>query len=193
MILGYARVSTKDQNLNLQIDALKKTGCDTIFQEKASGLKTDRPELENLLRQIRSNDTLVVYSLDRLGRTVKQLIDLISDFKTRHIHFKSISEGVFDTTSPMGEAILQIIAILKAMEVNISRERTLSGLASARSRGRKGGRPSGSYNKITAAAAVSLYQKNIPISDILFTLQISRATLYNYLKKENYLYKKNIS
>jgi DNA invertase Pin-like site-specific DNA recombinase len=127
--------------------------------------------------------------LDRLGRTVKQLIDLISDFKTRHIHFKSISEGVFDTTSPMGETILQIIAILKAMEINISRERTLSGLAAARSRGRKGGRPEGSYNKITAAAAVSLYQKDIPVSDILSTLQISRATLYNYLKKENFKYK----
>jgi DNA invertase Pin-like site-specific DNA recombinase len=188
MIFGYARVSTKDQNLDLQVDALKKAGCETIFQEKASGLKTYRPELEKLLSKIHSNDTLVVYSLDRLGLTVKQLIDLITDFKTRQIHFKSISEVVFNTTSPMGEAILQIIAILKAMEVNINRERTLSGLSAARSRGKNGGRPMGSYNKITAAAAVSLYQKQVPVSDILSTLKISRATLYNYLKYENIKY-----
>jgi len=185
MILGYARVSTRDQNLEMQIDALKKAGCEVIYKEKASGRKTDRKQLEKLLNHIRPHDTLVVYSLDRLGRTVKQLIDLISDFKTQHIHFKSISEGVFDTTSPMGEAILQIIAILKAMEVNISRERTMSGLAAARARGRTGGRPVGSYNKIAAATAVSMYEKEIPIKKILSTLNISRATLYNYLKREN--------
>jgi DNA invertase Pin-like site-specific DNA recombinase len=188
MNIGYARVSTKEQNLNLQIDALSKAGCKIIFQEKASGRKVDRPELEKLLSQIRPKDVLIVYSLDRLGRTIKQLIDLINDFKSKGIQFKSLTEGSFDTTSAMGEAIFQIMAILKAMEVNLLRERTMKGLQAARARGRKGGRPVGSFNKIKSEAAASLYKKQKPITDILKTLQISRATLYEYLKREGVNY-----
>jgi DNA invertase Pin-like site-specific DNA recombinase len=189
MVFGYARVSTNEQNLDLQIDALQKLGCEKIFQEKASGRKLDRPELEKLLAQIRSGDTLIVYSIDRLGRTVKQLIHLINDFKEQGINFKSITEGAFDTTTPMGEAVFQIMAILKGLEVSILRERTMKGLDAARARGRKGGRKPGSYNKVKAAAAATLYQKGGSVSEILTTLHISRATLYEYLKKEGVNYK----
>lgn len=185
----HARVSTLEQNLDLQIDALQKLGCEKIFKEKASGRKLDRPELEKLLKHLRSGDALIVYSIDRLGRTVKQLIQLINDFKEQGINFKSITEGVFDTTTPMGEAVFQIMAILKELEVSILRERTMKGLDAARARGRKGGRKLGSYNKVAAAAAATLYQKGDSISDILSILGISRATLYEYLKKEGVNYK----
>jgi DNA invertase Pin-like site-specific DNA recombinase len=185
MIFGYARVSTIEQNLDLQIDALKKSGCEKIFQEKASGRKIDRPELEKLLSQIRKGDILIVYSIDRLGRTVKQLIDLINHFKEEGINFKSLSEGEFDTTSPMGEAVFQIMAILKSMEVNILRERTMKGLEAARARGRNGGRKPGSYNKTKAAAAVTLYNKGDKPTEIMNVLGIkSKATLYQYLRNE---------
>jgi len=189
MIFGYARVGTKEQNLDLQIDALKKANCDKIFQERASGKKLDRPELEKLLSQLRLGDTLVVYSIDRLGRTVKQLIHLINDFKEKGINFKSLTEGAFDTTTPMGEAVFQIMAILKGLEVSILRERTMKGLEAARARGRNGGRKLGSYNKVTAAAAATLYQKGDTVNNILKTLNISRSTLYEYLKKEGIKYK----
>ena len=184
MIFGYARVSTKDQSLDLQIDALKKDGCEEVFSEKLSGRSENKPKLNELLGKLRNGDVVMVYSLDRLGRTSKELISLLSDFKEKGIQFKSIQEGIFDTTSPMGEAVFQIIAILKAMEVQVLSERTKAGLDAARARGRKGGRPVGSYNKTKAAAASSLYRKRLPISEILNTLKISRSTLYDYLRKE---------
>ena len=105
MMIGYARVSTKEQDLSLQIDALKREGCEEIYKEKISGKKKERKELEELLSNIRKGDEVIVYSLDRLGRTRKQLLDLHDEFKEREIHFKSISEGYFDTTTPMGQAI----------------------------------------------------------------------------------------
>lgn len=190
MLFGYARVSTKEQNLDFQIDALKKAGCNEIYQEKISGSKIDRPELEKLLAQLRTGDTLIVYSIDRLGRTVKQLIQLFADFKQKGVNLKSLTEGVFDTTSPMGEVVFQIMAILKGLEVNILRERTIKGLEAARARGRNGGRKEGSYNKVAAAAAATMYQRGDKIADILKTLHIkSKSTLYEYLKKENVKYK----
>jgi len=188
MIFGYARVSTREQNLDLQIDALKKAGYEKIYQEKASGPKAKRKELEKLTEQLRSGDILVVYSLDRLGRTVLQLINLIAVFKERGIHFKSITEGAFDTTSPLSEAIFQIIAVLKAVEVNVLKERTKSGLEAARARVRLGGRPVGTYDKIKAADTATLYQKEIPVSQICSKLEISRSTLYQYLRHEGVEY-----
>ena len=184
MIFGYARVSTKDQSLDLQIDALKKQGCDEVFFEKISGRSENKPKLEELLSKLRHDDVVMVYSLDRLGRTSKELISLLANFKEKGIQFKSIQEGIFDTTSPMGEAIFQIIAILKAMEVQVLSERTKHGLDAARARGRKGGRPKGSYDKNKAAAAVTLYKRELPISEITNSLKISRSTLYQYLRKE---------
>ena len=184
MIFGYARVSTKEQNLNLQTDALKKAGCEKIFQEKVSGRSPNRPELLKLLEQIRSGDTLIAFSMDRLGRTTRELIIILNDFKEKGIAFKSLSEGIFDTSSPMGEAIFQIIAILKAMEVNVLRERTIKGLEAARARGLNGGRPEGSYNKKKASAVVTLYKQKETIDFIEETQNISRSTIYRYLRKE---------
>ena len=184
MILGYARVSTREQNLNLQTDALKKAGCERIFQEKVSGRATNRPELSKLLEQIRTGDTLIAFSVDRLGRTTRELVILLNDFKEKGIMFKSLTEGVFDTTSPMGEAIFQIIAILKAMEVNVLRERTIKGLEAARARGLNGGRPEGSYNKKKASAVVTLYKQKETINFIEETQSISRSTIYRYLRNE---------
>jgi DNA invertase Pin-like site-specific DNA recombinase len=184
MIFGYARVSTKEQNLNLQIDALKKAGSDKIFQEKVSGRSPQRPELIKLLEQIRPGDTLIVFSVDRLGRTTRELIILLNDFKEKGITFKSLSEGIFDTSSPMGEAIFQIIAILKTMEVNVLRERTIKGIEAARARGKKGGRPVGSYNKMKASAVVALYNQKNTINFIEDNLNISRSTIYQYLRNE---------
>lgn len=184
MVFGYARVSTKDQSLNLQIDALTKVGCEEVYSEKLSGRSEKKPKLEDLLAKLRKGDVVVVYSLDRLGRTSKELINLLSDFKKNGIQFKSLQEGIFDTTSAMGEAVFQIIAILKAMEVQVLSERTKDGLAAARARGKKGGRPKGSYDKNKAAAAVTLYQRELPIIEITEALKISRSTLYQYLRRE---------
>jgi len=184
MIFGYARVSKREQNLTLQINALKNANCEEIYQEKISGRTLHRAEFDKLISKLRSGDTLIVFSLDRLGRTSKQLMDLLSSFKEKKINLKSLTEGVFDTTSPMGEAIFQIIAILKAMEVNVLRERTVKGLEAARIEGRIGGRPAGSYNKKKASAVVSLYNQKNTINFIEDNLNISRSTIYQYLRKE---------
>lgn len=165
-------------------DALKNAGCKEIYSEKLSGRSIKKPKLEELIGKLREGDLVMVYSLDRLGRTSKELINLLSDFKGEGIQFKSLQEGMFDTTSAMGEAVFQIIAILKAMEVQVLSERTKDGLNAARARGKKGGRPRGSYNKSKAAAAVTLYNKELPISEITSTLEISRSTLYEYLRRE---------
>jgi DNA invertase Pin-like site-specific DNA recombinase len=184
MIFGYARVSKREQNLTLQINALKNADCEEIYQEKISGRTLHRAEFDKLISKLRSGDTLIVFSLDRLGRTSKQLMDMLSSFKEKKINFKSLTEGVFDTTSPMGEAIFQIIAILKAMEVNVLRERTVKGLEAARLEGRVGGRPAGSYNKKKASAVVTLYKQKESINFIEETQNISRSTIYQYLRKE---------
>jgi len=184
MIFGYVRISTKEQNLNLQTDALKKAGCEKIFQEKVSRRSPNRTELLKLLEQIRPGDTLIAFSLDRLGRTTRELIILLNDFKEKGIAFKSLTEGIFDTSSPMGEAIFQIIAILKTMEVNVLRERTIKGLEAARARGLNGGRPAVSYNKKKASAVVTLYKQKESINFIEEIQNISRSTIYQYLRKE---------
>ena len=189
MICCYARGSTKEQNLNLQSDALKKADCEKIFQEKVSGRSPNRPELLKLLEQIRPGDTLISFSVDRLGRTTRELIILLNDFKEKGITFKSLTEGIFDTSSPMGEAIFQIIAILKAMEVNVLRERTIKGIEAARARGVKGGRPAGSYNKKKASAVVTLYKQKYSMNFIEETQNISRSTIYQYIRREGVVIK----
>jgi len=186
MIFGYARVSTKDQSLERQIDSLNSAGCIEIFQEKISGRNKEKPELEKLFGKLRSDDILIVDSLDRLGRTSKELIKLLHHFKENGIQFKSLKEGIFDTTTPMGEAVFQIIAILKAMEVDVLRERTMDGIKAARARGRNGGRKEGSYNKEKAKFAATLYKSgNHSIKEILKATGIkSSSTIYRYLRKE---------
>lgn len=186
MIFGYARVSKPDQVLDRQLDSLKAAGCEEIFKEKISGRKKEKPELERLLSKLRKGDLLIVDSLDRLGRTSKELISLLHWFKENNIKFKSLKEGIFDTTSPMGEAIFQIIAVLKAMEVEVLRERTLDGLNAARARGMKGGRKKGDYDKKKAAAAAHLYKEGkYSIAEIMQMTDIkSKSTLYRFLRYE---------
>src|SRR3989441_9806091 len=140
MLIGYARVSTQDQTLNLQKDALEKIGCTKIFTDTASGAKTERKGLEEALAYVREGDTLVVWRLDRLGRSLKHLIETVSQLDNRKIGFKSLTENI-DTTTSGGKLIFHIFGALAEFERDIIRERTLAGLQAARARGRRGGRP----------------------------------------------------
>src|SRR5919106_2295855 len=140
MLIGYARVSTQDQTLNLQKDALKKIGCSKIFTDTASGTKEERKGLEDALNYVREGDTLVVWRLDRLGRSLKHLIETITELNNRKIGFKSIQENI-DTTTSGGKLVFHIFGALAEFEREIIRERTKAGLTAARSRGKVGGRP----------------------------------------------------
>jgi DNA invertase Pin-like site-specific DNA recombinase len=184
MEIGYARVSTDDQTLNLQLDALKQAGCTRIHRDVASGAKADRPGLARALDDLRPGDTLVVWRLDRLGRTLKQLIELITSFDERAIGFRSLTEQI-DTTTSGGKLIFHIFGALAEFERNLIRERTNAGLAAARVRGRVGGR----RQKLDARAKIALARKlyddrDNSIADICRTLQISQATLYRYIRKQ---------
>ena len=144
MLIGYARVSTDDQNTQLQTDALERAGCNRIFREKASGAKTDRPELARVLDTLRKGDVLVVWKLDRLGRSLPHLIELVADFETRGIGFRSLTENI-DTTSATGRMFFHMMGALAQFERDRIRERTLAGLVAARAQGRFGGRPPSPY------------------------------------------------
>jgi DNA invertase Pin-like site-specific DNA recombinase len=181
MLIGYARVSTSDQTLDLQKDALEKAGCSKIFTDTASGAKAERIGLDEALNYVRSGDTLVVWKLDRLGRSLPHLIETITGLNNRGIGFKSITEAI-DTTTSGGKLIFHIFGALAEFERDIIRERTQAGLNAARSRGRKGGRPK-SLTPKKAQMAEALYKdKNNTIDEICKTLNVSRATLYRYVK-----------
>jgi DNA invertase Pin-like site-specific DNA recombinase len=182
MIIGYARVSTEDQNLDLQLDALKEAGCKKIFQDKISGVKEDRYGLLQVLEIVRSGDTLVVWKLDRLGRSLQHLILVIDELRGRDVYFRSIKESL-DTSSSTGKLIFHIFGALAEFEREIIKERTMAGLAAARARGRVGGRP-----KVMDAGKVNLARtlkadNSRSISEICEILEISKATLYRYLKE----------
>jgi DNA invertase Pin-like site-specific DNA recombinase len=180
MLIGYARVSTHDQTLALQQDALTKAGCNKIFTDKASGAKTERKGLDEALNYVRKGDTLVVWRLDRLGRSLPHLITTLTALEERGIGFKSLTENI-DTTTSGGKLIFHIFGALAEFERNLIRERTTAGLLAARARGRKGGRP----KALTArqlGIAQDLYEKRYPIAEICRTLKISKATLYRVLK-----------
>src|SRR6266852_1744132 len=184
MNIGYARVSTQEQTLNLQKDALEKIGCTKIFTDTASGATTQRLGLDEALEYVREGDTLVVWRLDRLGRSLKHLIENITNLNNRKIKFKSITENI-DTTTSGGKLVFHIFGALAEFERDIIRERTNAGLQAARARGRLGGRPKAknlnTSKKITLAQ--SLYDnKTNTIDEICKTLNISRATLYRYIK-----------
>src|SRR2546423_5250293 len=183
MLIGYARVSTQDQTLNLQKDALEKIGCSTIFTDTASGTATERKGLDAALAYVREGDTLVVWKLDRLGRTLKHLIETIADFNKRHIGFKSLTESI-DTTTSGGKLIFHIFGSLAEFERDLIRERTQAGLLAARARGRKGGRPKSplSDERKLAMAQKMYTDKTIPVKDILTNLGIKKTTFYKYLK-----------
>jgi DNA invertase Pin-like site-specific DNA recombinase len=180
MLIGYARVSTHEQTLALQQDALHKAGCNKIFTDTASGAKTERKGLEEALTYVRNSDTLVVWRLDRLGRSLPHLIATMTDLEGRGIGFKSLTENI-DTTTSGGKLIFHIFGALAEFERNLIRERTQAGLSAARARGKKGGRP----QVLTArqlGIARDLYEKRHPIADICRTLKISKATLYRAIK-----------
>src|SRR6266568_4957227 len=174
MLIGYARVSTTDQTLHLQKDALEKMGCSKIFTDTASGAKAERKGLEETLQYLREGDTLVVWRLDRLGRSLKHLIETITKLNNRKIGFKSIQENI-DTTTSGGKLVFHIFGALAEFERGIIKERTQAGLQAARARGRLGGRPK-ALNLKKASIALALYMdKNNSITDICKTLNISRA------------------
>jgi DNA invertase Pin-like site-specific DNA recombinase len=181
MYIGYARVSTIDQTLDLQKDALEKADCSKIFTDTSSGAKTERIGLDEAINYIRQGDTLVVWRLDRLGRSLNHLIETITGLNNRHIGFKSITENI-DTTTSGGKLIFHIFGALAEFERDIIRERTQAGLHAARARGRLGGRPK-SLTPKKAQMAEALYKdKNNTIDEICKTLNVSRATLYRYVK-----------
>ncbi len=182
MLIGYARVSTHDQNLNLQVEALEKTGCDKIYKEIASGGKAERKILSEVLSFLRPGDTLVVWRLDRLGRSLKQLIELINVLKEQEVGFKSIIEAI-DTTTPTGQFFFHITGAFAELERNLIRERTMAGLASARARGRLGGRPKAIDGETFQMALVLYNGKNITVANICEKFNISKRTFYRYLEE----------
>lgn len=179
-LIGYARVSTADQNEDLQVDALKVAGCDRIFTDKVTGTKTERPELDALLAYVRPGDTLVVWRLDRLGRSSSHLTALIEDLENRDIAFRSLTEGL-DTTTSTGKLIFQIFAAMAEFERNLIVERTNAGLQAARARGRKGGRVR-KFSDDKVKIARKMYEsRDYTVQEIATTLGVSRGTIYNYL------------
>ncbi|MEK7432846.1 MAG: recombinase family protein [Cyanobacteriota bacterium] len=188
MKIGYARVSTKDQNLDLQLDELKTAGCEKIYQDfGVSGSKTSRPELDNMLKNLRSGDVVVIWKLDRLGRSLKDLVTLVEGFNSQKIGLQSLHDPI-DTTTAQGKLIFNIFASLAEFEKDVIRERTKAGLESARSRGRVGGRPKGLSPEAEkkAKTAKTLYEsQQHSIKDICSQLSISKKTLYSYLRHQN--------
>ena len=187
MKYGYARVSTKDQVLNLQIDALKTAGCHKIFYEVAKGARADRPEWLKLLEEIQKGDTLIVWKLDRMGRSLHHLIKVVNDLIAKGVDIISIQDPL-NTTSAQGRLIFNMFASLAEFEKDLIRERTIAGLKSARARGRMGGRPKGLSEKAKKAActAEALYLQNeLKTDDIAEQLGISKTTLYKYLRARN--------
>jgi len=181
--VGYARVSTAQQSPQLQIDALQSAGCQKIYQEIASGAKAQRPQLEQMLSQLRSGDVLVVWKLDRLGRSLTHLVQLVNQLLEQDVGLQSLNDPI-DTTSAQGRLMFNIFASLAEFERELIRERTRAGLKSARARGRSGGRPKGlsEQAKLTAAAAESLYQEGkLSVRQISRQLDISTGT-HSYLR-----------
>ncbi len=179
MLVGYARVSTLDQNLDLQLSALEEAGCEKLYQDQISGTKANRPGLNMALEVLRKNDTLVVWKLDRLGRTVKGLIDLVNFLHQKEIHFKSITDNV-DTSTPAGRFFFHVMASLAQMERELLAERTKAGLAAAKAKGRVGGRKRKMTQSKIESAKQLLSSGTLP-KDVAQNLGISVPTLYRWI------------
>jgi DNA invertase Pin-like site-specific DNA recombinase len=182
MLVGYARVSTQEQDLALQLDALQTAGCEKIFEEKASGAQRERPALKAALAYMRQGDTLVVWKLDRLARSLKQLIETVEEFATRGLGLRSLTEAI-DTTTAGGKLVFHIFAALAEFERGVIRERTLAGLQAARARGRKGGRPPALKAKDLAAAKAMLKDPEITVLEVARRLGVAASTLYRHLPR----------
>lgn len=180
MKIGYARVSTVEQNLDLQLDALKCEGCEKIFHDKLSGVKAERPGLTEALRFARAGDTVVVWRLDRLGRSLRDLILRVEELEARGVKFKSIQDNI-DTSTAAGELQFHMIAALAQFERSLIQERTNAGLAAARARGRLGGRRKKLTDDQLKMAAAMMKNKTVPVNQICATFQIGRTTLYTYV------------
>jgi DNA invertase Pin-like site-specific DNA recombinase len=179
MKIGYARVSTDDQNLDLQRDALTKAGCATIYEEKASGKNDDRPELKQCLKALRPGDSLVVWRLDRLGRSLKDLMTIVSDLERSNVEFISITEHI-ETNSATGKLIFHLFGALSEFERNLTRERVKAGLTAARARGRKGGRKPALDAKQIQEIKALIKDPTIHVSTIAKRYQVSRTTIYKH-------------
>lgn len=182
MNVGYARVSTQDQDPFLQVEALKSSGCEQIFEERITGKQKERPELSICLRTLRTGDTLVVWKLDRLARSLKDLVDIIQDLDDRGVGFKSLTESI-DTTSPGGRLIFHIFGALAEFEHSLIRERTIAGLQAARARGRKGGRKPSMSDADVKKAKAMLSDPDITKKEVAGHFSVSRVTLDASLKR----------
>lgn len=179
MLIGYARVSTGDQNLDLQLEALKKAGCEEIFKDAISGTRSKRPGLDKALELLRKDDTLVVWKLDRLGRSVKHLVNMVGDLREKGVQFKSLTDSI-DTGTPSGRFFFHVMASLAEMERELTVERTRAGLEAARKLGRKGGR----RRKMTDSkleSAKKLLLNGVPPKDVAKNLGVSVPTLYRWI------------
>jgi DNA invertase Pin-like site-specific DNA recombinase len=184
MKIGYARISTNDQNLNLQEDALKSSGCDKIFTDRLSGTTKERPGLIQALEFLRPGDTLVVWRLDRLARSLKDLIGLVSALKDKEIHLYSLNENI-DTNSLNGRLIFHIFAALAEFESGLIKERTKAGLTAARARGRQGGRPKLVSSSQEAKLKLLIKDPNFSPKELQEMFGVSKATLYRYASLNN--------
>jgi DNA invertase Pin-like site-specific DNA recombinase len=179
-LLGYARVSTDKQDEALQVDALKRAGCRRIFKDVMSGVRDDRPELAHLLDVARAGDVVVVWRLDRLGRSLRHLLEVVEDLKVRGIGFRSLTESI-DTTTAAGELVFHVFAALAQFERNLLRERTRAGLEAAKARGRVGGRPT-VLTPEKAAQARAMFANKANVATVARVLGVGRATLYRWLE-----------
>lgn len=179
MKIGYARVSTDDQNLDLQRDALTKAGCSTIYEEKASGKNDDRLELQHCLKALRTGDSLVVWRLDRLGRSLKDLVQIVSDLEQANVEFISLTEHI-ETGSATGKLVFHLFSALSEFERSLTRERVKAGLTAARARGRKGGRKAALDVKQIQEINALIKDPTIHVSTIAKRYGVSRTTIYKY-------------
>lgn len=180
MLIGYARVSTVDQNLALQREALSEAGCEKIFTEQISGAVANRPQLADAISYARSGDTIVVWKLDRLARSIKQLIDTIEALRVRGVGFRSLTEAL-DTTTPQGRLVFHMFGALAEFERSLIRERTQAGLLAAKRAGRTGGRPPKLTDEDIEAARAMLSNPDIGVASVAKRLGVSLATLYRYI------------
>jgi DNA invertase Pin-like site-specific DNA recombinase len=183
MRIGYARVSTGEQKLDLQLDQLEEAGCERVYQEQISGAAESRPKLERCMEELREGDTLVVWRLDRFGRSLKDLVSKMEALEEKGVDFVSLTEGI-DTTTAQGKLTFHIFGALAEFERELARERTMAGLRAARERGRTGGRPPALSEEDIPQVQALMRDESVSTSDICERFDISRATLYRYVGPE---------
>lgn len=185
-LIGYARVSTVDQDLSLQLDALTAAGCGRIFTDKSSGSKSDRKGLNDCLASLKAGDTLLVWKLDRLGRSLSHLITIVSMLRAKGVGFKTASDGAIDTTTPAGELIFHVFGALSQFERSLIAERTRAGLQAAKARGRLGGRSKIEADDPKVKMAIAMHKDHaLSRKEVCKMLDISPSTLHRYLKLES--------